>query len=262
MTLALAESIAEKKSLDLKDIAKKQLEAYKLCIQPDGHVKGGFGTTTRLAFNNLRTGKSPLESGIIGGPGNAPAMKMSPLGLYMDATNSYEKGIQFSNLISRITHLDHRSIASGAVQSHCIYTLLRNPTKENFLDSLEKVSQTNETLDKSTQEIKLPSLTSKLEWINNNRDASEKQAFQELGNSGRVYESYPFALFMFQKYWENPLQGLIETVNYGGDCDTTGAIYGALCGSKNGMIFPKNLLNIQNLDKITKAAVRIYELKK
>lgn len=67
---------------------------------------------------------------------------------------------------------------------------------------------------------------------------------------------------MFQKYWNNPIEGLIETVNFGGDCDTTGAIYGSLCGAKNGMIFPAKWIEpLKDFEKIKKIADRIFELK-
>ena len=68
---------------------------------------------------------------------------------------------------------------------------------------------------------------------------------------------------MFQKYWNNPIEGLIETVNWGGDADTTGAIYGALCGAKHGMIFPEKWIKeTKNLEPLIKAAEGIYDLGK
>jgi len=75
-------------------------------------------------------------------------------------------------------------------------------------------------------------------------------------------ESYPFAIFMLQKYWENPLEGLIETVNFGGDCDTTGAIYGALSGAKNGLCFPDEWLKlVPSLELMVEDADMIHGLK-
>ena len=102
-----------------------------------------------------------------------------------------------------------------------------------------------------------------MEWIASHKNAEDAEAHQVLGSSSIVFQSHPFALFMFQKYWNEPVEGLIETVNYGGDCDTTGAMYGVLAGAKNGMIFPLHWLNeLQNRDKIIKLGKNLYELLK
>ena len=259
LTMALAESIAEKQGIDLEDIAKKQLREYEIRIQPDGKVSGGFGGTTRDAFKNLQKGISPLNSGVIGGPGNAPAMKMSPVGIYMHASNKYENGLKAAEAISRITHLDSRSIASGVVQAHCVYALLRGISRNEFVDSLVDVCRKHEALP--AKEFSLSNegtLLERLEWIQGNMNAEPEAAFQKLGSSSIVYSSYPFALFMFQKYWDTPVEGLLETVNYGGDCDTTGAMYGALCGAKNGMVFPEEWVNIvEGLERIKSTAKKL-----
>lgn len=263
LTMALAESIAEKQGIDLEDIAKRQLREYEIRIQPDGKVSGGFGGTTRDAFKNLQKGISPFDSGVIGGPGNAPAMKMSPVGIYMHASDQYEEGLKAAEAIGRITHLDSRSIASGVVQAHCIYALLKGVSREEFVGSFVKVCRKHEALP--AKEFSLSNdgtLLERLEWMQGNMDAEPETAFQKLGSSSIVYSSYPFALFMFQKYWGKPIEGLLETVNYGGDCDTTGAIYGALAGAKNGMIFPEEWVNIvEGLDRIKSVAKKLGGIK-
>ncbi len=262
LTLALAESLVACKGLDLQDVAKRQVAEYTQRIRPDGSVFGGFGQTTIDGFKNILNGKSPYESGVIGGPGNAPAMKMSPLGLHMDATGKYEEGLQFAEAVGRITHLDPRSLASGVVQAHAVYTLLQDVSREVFVQSLVDVC--NKYEKPVTKEFPLHdkgNLTSRVEWIAKHKNADDAEAHKVIGSSSNVFQSYPFALFMFQKYWNNPVGGLIETINYGGDCDTTGAMYGALAGAKNGMIFPSAWLDfLQNRDKIIKLGQNLYEL--
>ncbi|MBU2637620.1 MAG: ADP-ribosylglycohydrolase family protein [Nanoarchaeota archaeon] len=262
LTMALADSIAEKQGIDLEDIAKKQLREYEIRIQPDGKVLGGFGGTTRDAFKNLQKGISPLKSGVIGGPGNAPAMKMSPLGLYMHATGNYEEGLKAAEAIGRITHLDPRSVASGIVQAHCVYALLKGVSRDDFVGSFVEVCRKREAFP--AKEFSLSNegtLLERLKWIQGNMDAEPEAAFQKLGSSSLVYSSYPFALFMFQKYWDKPIEGLLETVNYGGDCDTTGAMYGALAGAKNGMIFPEEWAKvIDGLKRIKSTAKKISKI--
>ncbi len=261
LTIALAESLGEKGYPDINDIAQKQLKAYEDSIRPD-NSDPGFGKTTRDAFENLKKGISPLNSGVIGGPGNAPAMKMSPLGLYMDATGNYNLGLTKAEHIGRITHLDPRSIALGIVQAHAIYTLLQNVSREEFLDSVLEVSSKYEKpLTKEFNVYEKGNLTSRIKWIRDNKDSECETAFNLIKNSSLGFESYPFSLFMLQKYWNNTLEGLIETVNFGGDCDTTGAIYGTLAGAKDGMIFKEDWINVlDKKDKIINLATKIYNL--
>ncbi len=261
LTIAIAESIVEKGMLDLGDISKKQLQAYVDRIQPDGHVFGGFGKTTKDAFENLRKGVSPLESGVYPGLGNGPPMKMSPIGLYMHKTGEYLEGIKMAGLIGRATHNDERAIVSGVVQASAICNLLDSDlSRGGFLGTVLACCYLQEKQNPAGfPKSEKGNLLSKLEWIIANRDISDSLAKKNLGNSALCIESYPFALFMFQKYWDNPIKGLIETVNAGGDCDTTGAIYGALAGAKNGLIFPDNW-QLNEKDKLITLGKAIYQI--
>jgi ADP-ribosyl-[dinitrogen reductase] hydrolase len=268
LTLASAESIAELGYPYLEHIAKKQLQAYESCRQANGHVKGGFGRTTQDAFKRLEQGYSALESGIVGGPGNGPTMKIAPFALYRNLFTNVPLysakggGEFFEEYLARITHLDPRSVVSSLVQSVAVQSLLRDINKPDFLDLLVQVCKENEKpVSNEFLLHEAGSLTRRLEWIKQNTEASCEEAYKTLGNSSLVFESYPFTLFMFQKYWAEPLEGLLETVNYGGDCDTTGAIFGTLAGAKNGMIFPEEWLQVlKSRDKLEKAATDIYNL--
>ncbi|MBI2574945.1 ADP-ribosylglycohydrolase family protein [Candidatus Woesearchaeota archaeon] len=263
LTLALAEAIAECKGLDLGHIAGKQLAEYVQRLLPDGRSTGGFGYTTIRGFRRLMEGFPPEKSGVVGAPGNAPAMKMSPVGMYMDATGECEKGLQYAGLTGRITHLDPRSVASGVVQAHAIYGLLQDIPRNDFVSSLTSVCRRYEMpLGRSNARSGSGSLSERVEWVAASMDAEAADAHRNLGSSSLVFSSYPFALFMLQKYWDNPVEGLVEVVNFGGDTDTTGAIYGALAGAKNGMVFPESWIRqVSGLERLVSAADRIYELK-
>ncbi len=267
LTIAMAKSIIQNKTLDLEDLCKKQVQAYKKCKQEDGHIRGGFGGTTKKAFENILKGSSVYSSGITPGLGNGPIMKISPIGIYMHATGKYNLGITVSEQVAKATHKDKRAIAGGIVQAHAVYTLLQkndnNLSKQKFLNSLLQCCEKNELpLSPEDKLYERGSLLSKLRWISQNKKTSSDNAFYKLGNSALAFESYPFALFMFQKYWNKPLDGLIETINYGGDCDTTGAIYGALAGAKHGNIFPKQWIKtLKDSEKIKKLGEQLYKLK-
>lgn len=260
-TAAIAESIVASSGLNLNSVAQQHLALYRQL------PAAAYGTTTRDALENLAHGISPLQSGVIGGPGNGPAMKMSPLGLYMHATGKYDEGIAFAEQISAMTHLDPRSIVSGVLQAHAVFVLLNDVSRQFFISSLIALSKKREQpLTEQYVWHKKGSLTSRLSWIHDNQHVDDETAFATLGASSAVYQSYPFALWMFQKHGfgtpEQTVNGLLTTINYGGDCDTTGAIYGALCGSRHGLIFPEPWTRATyGLDKLASLAEEIYALR-
>lgn len=264
LTMAIAESIAGSKGIDLNDIAQRQLKEHNSRKRADGSVFGGFGGTTRVAFENINNGISFFNSGVIGGPGNGPAMKMHPLGMWMHATEDVSFGLECAKIIGKMTHLDPRSITSGEVQAVAVYSLLNDCSREEFLETIRETCKTHEKpLDARFTWHKSGSLLKRIEWIYDNRDKSPEEAFGVLGASSAVYQSHPFALFMFQRFWNSPLEGLIETVNFGGDCDTTAAIYGALAGAKNGTkMFPESWKKGWNdMKRFYDAADAIYNLR-
>ena len=160
-----------------------------------------------------------------------------------------------------MTHLDPRSVVSGVVQAHAVYDLLSDVSRESFLTNCYGISQHYEApLTPQYKGYEKGTLTEKLKWVYENRDRTSEEAHTYLGSSSAVFSSYPFALFMFQKYWDDPLKGLLETVNYGGDCDTTGAIFGTLAGARHGLsIFPKEWIAVtKDVPKLRAVADTLY----
>ena len=263
LTLAIAESIGERGRLDIDDVSCRQLDAYEATLDSNGKSRYGFGGTTQKAFKKMRNGYSAFESGIENGLGNGPAMKMHPIGMCMHANHEYRYGLMFAEAVGKSTHLDPRSIAGGIVQAAAVYSMLKDESKYEFMKEIVDVCRRHEKpLAEDAALKERGNLLSKLEWIVENRHAEPEKALEHLGNGSLAFESHPFALFMFQKYWDKPIEGLIETVNYGGDCDTTGAIYGALCGAKNGMIFPQRWIDcLKDYERIREIADKLWDFR-
>ncbi len=278
LSIATARSIVDARGLDLSNLANHSLVVYQqqvarqvdvtpegtpiaAFLHPDSEIPQAFGSTTIAAFENLKRGVSPTESGVLSrNPGNAPAIKVAPVGMHMHATGQYDDGLEFAEQVGRMTHLDPRSIVSGVVQAHAIHALLNGSSRNEFVDSIVRVAQERE---KSREEGKKVTLLERLKWVADNRDAADEIAFLELGTGWAVTRNYPFTIFMFQKYWDNPVEGLLKTVNSGGDCDSTGAMYGALAGARNGMIFPEIWTKlVEGREELTYLAAGIYNLRK
>lgn len=257
LTLAIAESLAEKQGMNLIDSTKKQVDLYNKYK----NTRFGPKTSTAHAFERINEGESPLKSAVGIGTGNGISMKIAPLGLYMHASGKHFQGLNFARLIGASTHKDERAIAAGIVQAHAVYELLKNPSKDEFLDSVVHASQLSERPQEYERYADKGNLTSKLEWIKNNKNVETLKALEYLGSTGVVFKSYPFSVFMFQKYWDNPMQGLIEVVNSGGDTDTNAAMYSALAGAKNGTFYPKKWQDkLEYNDRLVSAAEKIYKI--
>jgi ADP-ribosylglycohydrolase len=234
LTLAIAESIVREKCINLADIAKSQADAY--FHYDDKGENRGFGGSTRRALTKIREGVSHENSAGEPGTGNGPIMKTAPFGIYMDLTDDYKGGIEAALKTAEMTHGDENAVWGAALQTHLVYKLIRNEIKGR-----------DEFLDDAYHAFLLDSrgsvLEEKMNWILENPDTSVTEGLEHLGNSCAACESFPFTLFMFQKYWDNSYEGLLETINCGGDCDTTGAMYGALLGARDGFrAFPVDLI--------------------
>jgi ADP-ribosyl-[dinitrogen reductase] hydrolase len=237
LTVAMAEALG-KHGYDLQAVAVAHITAIEELRRPDGTVDGGFGRTTLDAVARLAAGIHPLESGIPG-IGNAPPMKMSPVGMYMDLTNRYDAGLVHAKLVGKMTHTDPRSVAAGVTQAHSVYALLQNVDRKEFLESAYDVARhAEEPLDSKAQLASKGSLTARLGWVKNHTNASVADAHKMLSSGGFVIESYPYTIFMMQKYWDDPLTGLFATVESGGDTDSTGAMYGTLAAARHGHFWP------------------------
>lgn len=264
LTLVVAESLLEG-GLDLNIMAKNHVKVYESQRKTDGSVGGDFGSTTREAIEKLIAGENPENSGVIGGPGNAPCMKMAPVGMFMHATEKYKEGLDFAERVGKITHLDPRSIVSGVIQAHAVYSILNGYNRNEFLQRLQEVcKEWEKSLTERFTWHKSGNLLSRIEWIKENKDTSIDQAYNTLGNSSAVYKSYPFALFMFQKYYDTPrevFEALTEIVNYGGDCDTTAAIAGTLFGAVHGNIFPQPWIELlKDRNRLINVADKLFYL--
>jgi len=115
----------------------------------------------------------------------------------------------------------------------------------------------------SVQQGKNITLAERLQWVVEHRNADLETAYHVLGPGWAVTRNYPFALFLFQYYWDDPITGLLTTVNAGGDCDSTAALYGAWCGAVHGLIFSPWWIGVlersQELKALADALYRLGE---
>ncbi|MGE0487869.1 MAG: ADP-ribosylglycohydrolase family protein [Vulcanimicrobiota bacterium] len=143
--------------------------------------------------------------------GNGAAMRMAPMGLV-----EWQPGLVRQNAL--VTHTDPRAIDGALVVALAVHRLVR-------------------------QEADWPSLSQLLPELDPRLQAAMEQSWQragddsaaaELGTSGYVLHSVPFA---FWALWRQPpdfLSGLQPLLSQGGDTDSNAAIAGALLGARFG----------------------------
>jgi poly(ADP-ribose) glycohydrolase ARH3 len=106
-----------------------------------------------------------------------------------------------------------------------------------------------------------------LHWIADHLDATPDEAIKALGMGVRAHKSVPTALWAFQRYGESAEEAVVQAVTLGGDCDTIGAMCGAIAGAYHGMsAFPERWLDAlensgRGRDYIVGLADEFYELR-
>lgn len=264
--MPVAESIAHLGRLDLRDTADRSMAVY--LEEKDKPKTGGdthaFGYTTETAFQNLCDGISPELSGVDSrNPGNGPLLKTDPIGLYMYVTGKYQEGLDHAEKVGRMTHLDPRSVAGGVVQAHAVYTLLSGCSRTEFLDYAYESCAAYERSEEMRKKVLLKERIDNVRKLfKGNPDANLEDALHVTGNGWAVTRNYPLTLAAFRIYWENPRKGIIDLMNLGDDCDSTGAMFGALSGAKDGLCLPFAWSKkLYGRDRLHRAARGIYTLK-
>lgn len=260
LSLTIAKSLLSG-GYSLDAAAAEHIEMYKRLTKediPEGAWES-FGYATRTAIKNLLDGVPPEKSGVMAKtPGNAPTIKMGPVGLFAEATQTWGDGLSYAEKVGKMTHLDSRSIASGVLQAYSVYSLLNNVERKTFLKDAVSVSRFYELQNGWHGQTKL---YERLQWVLENKHVKDEKAYEYFNPNFVVTRNYPFTLFMFQKYWNDPLVGLLKTINFGGDADSTGAMFGTLAGALHGKFYPDEWAqNLMGREEIEGLATKIHAL--
>lgn len=178
-------------------------------------IPPGVGLATLRACLKMSLG---LPGGV-SSAGNGAAMRAAPLGLLpLDASGRRA----LVEALSRVTHLDARAVDGARAVAEATARLREGGDADwpGLRDQLPELDgRLEERLDRA--------------WAL--REASGEEAARELGVTGYVLHSVPLA---FWALWRRPpgfLEGLHAVVLLGGDADSTGAMAGALLGTRFGL---------------------------
>jgi len=211
-------------SLDNPDRFEKKL-AWSLRWWFAG-LPAGIGMATARSIIKLWLGFPARYSGVFSA-GNGPAMRSSLLGIVF--ANDIEKLKTFVHRSTRITHTDPKAyfgaltVALAARQS----VINKDISASDFFDLVSKSLE-------GKQSHEFENLLQTV--VNSVQQGESLEQFVQLidckkGISGYMYHTVPCVIHCWLRHQQDFQSGLEELISAGGDTDTTGAIFGAICGA-------------------------------
>ena len=189
-------------------------------------LPAGVGLATARAIIKLWLGFPPHRSGIYSA-GNGPAMRSAIIGAFFakDSTRMRE----FVSAATHITHTDPRAeIAALAVAEAVAWIVNGDENVEKLFSRL--------TACGDNAEWKGLCSCLKAAYSENKSVADFCSSLGlERGVSGYAFHTVPVALYGWLRNRQDFKMALTQTLDCGGDTDTTGAITGALAGASTGV---------------------------
>ena len=187
----------------------------------------GVGKASLISGIKLLFSFSHKNSGTFSA-GNAPAMRVSILGLLCD------DNVKLREFVKRTTYISHTDPKAyrGALAIAVAAKLAGENKKvdpDSFLESFKKINDSkceefDEILKKTIQSV--------------NSKQSTQNFAESLGLSkgvtGYIYHTIPIAIHAWLSNQDNFQTGLMNTIQCGGDTDTVGSIVGSLIGIQVG----------------------------
>jgi ADP-ribosyl-[dinitrogen reductase] hydrolase len=214
MTLCVAESLVERETFDMADIARRLVAWYDSQPKDIGH-------TTRLALAELKRGTPWEKAGLLahrqmGGrsAGNGSVMRCAPVALY--GWRDYKGLVADSVDSSRVTHWDDRACYGAAALNIIIAELLQGRRQ-------------------SAVEVAVETLAGAAPPVAQCLAETAHKIKADLKPTGFVLDTLEAAVWCWQR--AGSFEGaLVTAVNLGGDADTVGAVCGALAGADFGLV--------------------------
>lgn len=254
LMIPTAWSIIFKSGIHPADIAQQYVELTK------NEEKRGWGRSTIQSVQRLSEGSQWFEASEESlGIGNGAAMKAAPLGLtlaHICSTGSPTDILHCLNSIvdvGKITHKD-AGIRGGFLQSILIALAVRDVKSTKAIISDLRHCEREFFGDDSFS--KKAELLIKHNSIRAICDAG--------GVTSKAEESWPSTAAIYIKIANTKnkaISAMFELIKQGGDCDTTGAMLGALIGARFGMsIFPQKLFrNLEKSNSLRNLADALYD---
>jgi poly(ADP-ribose) glycohydrolase ARH3 len=222
MAIGLAESLIEKGKLDPHHLGQTLHRHFNR--EPwRGYASGPpfiFQLVEKSGLAYQDAARSLFDGQ--GSQGNGAAMRSAPLGLFLhDAPDLYDQAVA----AAAVTHAHPLAQDGAAVQASAVALALHlDPQKplprDRFSSRLVQVAQT-------------PEIKERLSLVRTlvKGKVTGPEAARILGQSVKVHESLPFAIYAFLAHPHSFENCLLSAILNGGDRDTLGAMAGAISGA-------------------------------
>ena len=234
MALCLADAIVECHGQINPDIIGRNILAWAEGF--DAFNKNVLGPTSKIALNAIRDGK-PVADLENNGVTNGAAMRVSPLGCLLPATN-LDSFIDEVALASSPTHKSDLAVAGAVVIAWAISRAIEGHSWTAIVDSLPAVARQAQEKRITTFSA---SLAARLELalcvVRNAHgvESASEQLYQLIGAGTSTIESVPCAIAMVELAQGDPNRCAVLCAILGGDTDTIGAMATAFCGALGGI---------------------------
>lgn len=241
LTLALIDSIVEKKEINYADI----MDRFSNWLMYNDYTATGqvfdVGSSTSRAIMNYGRGMNPLECGGASEyeNGNGALMRILPLAYYFEKQSdiTLEYQMEIVHNISALTHRHPVSLIGCGIYISIARSLLSQ--KLSLYTSVEQGIKTAFEYYENKIWDDLRSYT-RLKDVCKFSKLSET----EIGSSGYVVDTLEAALWCLLNT-ESYEECVLKAVNLGNDTDTVGAVAGGLAGIYYGLYkIPKKWLDV------------------
>lgn len=250
MALCLADSLIERLEFDPIDQLNKYVRWYRQGYRSSTGSAFDIGDTTCQALNKFEiTGGS--YPGITGrwSAGNGSIMRAAPVPIFFLRAPETEL-IKYAALSSMTTHAEPVCLEACQFMALWIQRAIRGASKTELLNGAEILliieSNNDRPMHKDLRKVICESYS--------------KSSIDPV-SSGYVVDTLRVALWALATT-ENFEDGMIKTINLGGDADTAGAVYGQLAGA----IYGKHKIplrwrrKVYQMSEITEVATILYDL--
>lgn len=224
----------------------------------------GWGGSTRDSTLRLKKGVSWRKSGQPDGAGNGIPMKVSIVGLkygmmcrdeILDGTFKYGPLATEVRNIAIMTHRDTRAVIAGIIHAVLVAWAINDVDPlENWDRLMKMILRLEEHFGKEAD-----TLSERFDHIPGNLHRGAEY-FAHLYRTGCfVVESYPFSVATYLIHRKNVVAGILDAVNAGGDCDSTAAMVGDLCGAEAGLGIEDRTLALEEHDNLLGTIDAFYD---
>ena len=254
-TLLVADSIIANRRVDPEDIANRLIQWGEEIHAFDSMF---VGPSTLRALYAIRSGKSIKESGPTGDT-NGATMRIAPVGIF--GQGDLDKTLDNVENACLATHNTNIAIAGSAAVAMAIGCGISGEKDIDLIIAKALMAVENGmhrgNIWYGASIIQRTQLALKIISQNSTRETIMRDLYDIIGSGVQISETVPLCLAVFKMSKGNPIDAIEITTNLGGDCDTTSAIVGSICGAYSGVsAFPAKW--IEKLEEVNHINFQYY----